>query len=110
MEYIMELPGHHVCGGRDGPAWAVPARPTPPDTSTAVVNPTIPRFRIFLVFIVFPFVLAASRTAHRISVRWRGFAGLDDLLILYVPVDIAGVATDPNIGARAVIENGYSRA
>ena len=78
----MELPGHHVCGGR-GPACAVPAsvkpaRPIPPDAIAAIVNPTIPRLRVLSGIHVVSY-------AHP---------------ILWVQVDTAGAATDPNIAAR----------
>jgi hypothetical protein len=53
-----------------GRAWAVPAspkpaRPKPPETNTAVVSPTIPRFTTSVVFMLFPLFIAASGTVYR---------------------------------------------
>lgn len=101
----MELPGHHVCGGR-GPAWAVPAsakpaRPKPPDTNTAVVNPTIPRLSLWVVFMLFPLLIAISQDLLFCARR-----GVTSGYLPYfspLQVDTAGAATDPNIGLGRII-------
>ena len=78
----MELPGHHVCGGR-GPAWRGTCECQTGKTKTAR------RYR-------------GDREADDSSSQ--GASGIHVVSyahpILWVQVDTAGAATDPNIAAR----------